>query len=281
MNYENPTPQEDVNYSEEHPLKEFAQLIIGFSVALFIAVLTLSTAAGFLAKYIPLEYEQKMIAQTGFGSEDLDGTLSNQDQQVQQRLQSLADKLIIQMDLPEKADIKVHYSSLETVNALATLGGNIIFFKGLLEKIQTEEELAAVMAHEIAHIQHRHPIVALGRGVTIATLGSVIGGASGSAAGQWLIGNTVNLSLLKFSRNQESQSDATAAIALFKTYGHIQGTEKLFERFSELENEQIDLSRGLDFFRSHPYSDKRWQDLVELAQKKHWPIRGELTPWQL
>ena len=261
--------------------------MIGLSVVVVIAVLVLGAAAGYLAKYIPIEYEQKMIDQIGLGSHN--GTdflnadsLSKEDQETQQRLQSLADKLTAHMNLPEGADIKVHYSASDTVNALATLGGNLVFFKGLLDTIETEEELAAVMAHEIAHVQHRHPIVALGKGVTLATLAAVIGGASGSNAGQWLIGNTVNLSLLKFSRSQESQSDATAAEALYKTYGNIQGAEKLFKHFSELEkNNAIDLSGGLEFLRSHPYSENRWRDLEKLAQKNQWPTKGDLTPWKL
>ena len=283
MTYENPPPQQDVNVSQEHPLKEFVQLVIGLGVVVIIAVLVLSATAGYLAKYIPIEYEQTMVDQTGLGTDFLNpDSLSEEDQETQQRLQALADKLTAHMNLPEGADIKVHYSSSSTVNALATLGGNLVFFKGLLEKIETEEELAAVMAHEIAHVQHRHPIVALGKGVTLATLASVISGASGSSAGQWLIGNTVNLSLLKFSRSQESQSDATAADALFKTYGHIQGAQQLFEQFSELEQSQeVDLTGGLEFFRSHPYSNQRWQDLEKLAQKNQWPTKGELTPWVL
>jgi len=287
LTYENPTPREDVNVSHEHPLKEFAQLIIGLGVVVIIAVLVLGAAAGYLAKYIPIEYEQKMVDQIGLGSNpDTDflnsDALSEEDQKIQQRLQSLADKLTAHMDLPEGADIKVHYSSSDTVNALATLGGNLVFFKGLLEKIETEEELAAVMAHEIAHVQHRHPIVALGKGVTLATLASVVSGASGSNAGQWLIGNTVNLSLLKFSRSQESQSDASAADALYKTYGHIQGARQLFKHFTELEQAQeVDLTGGLEFFRSHPYSNQRWQDLEKLALKNQWPTQGELTPWEL
>jgi len=280
LNYENPAPKEDANYTIEHPLKEFTHLVIGLGVVLIIAVMVLSAAAGYLAKFIPIEYEQKMVSQIDFSFSDSADTVSEEDQQIQQRLQALADKLVARMDLPEGTNIKVHYSSSETVNALATLGGNVVFFKGLLDKIETEEELAAVMAHEIAHIKHRHPIVALGKGVTLATLASVIGGASESSAGQWLIGNTVNLTLLQFSRSQERQSDATAADALYKTYGHIQGAEKLFENFSELESESIDFSGGLDIFRSHPYSDDRWRDLEKLAHENQWPTQGEFTPWK-
>ena len=39
-----------------------------------------------------------------------------------------------------------------------------IFFKGLVERLKSEQALAMVMAHEIAHIVNRDPITALGRG---------------------------------------------------------------------------------------------------------------------
>ena len=43
-----------------------------------------------------------------------------------------------------------------TVNALATPGGSIVVFRGLLERTENAEELAGVLAHEIQHVMHRH-----------------------------------------------------------------------------------------------------------------------------
>ncbi|MFT5574223.1 MAG: putative Zn-dependent protease [Cryomorphaceae bacterium] len=272
MRYENPRPVEHVNYSQEHPLKEFGQLVLGVAVLIITITILLNFTAGYLAKHIPFSFEQKMVGEMTI----LDSGSSAQTAQ----LQALADRLSEHMALPEGMQITVHYDESDTVNALATLGGHVLFFQGLLDEIESEQELAAVMAHEIAHVKHRHPVVALGKGFTLAALAGFVGGASGSTAGEWLIGSTSSLSLLQFSRQQESDADATAARALFAVYGHIGGADELFKKFSRLESENLDTSAGIELFRSHPYSKDRWGALKAIAHARNWPIQGALTPWK-
>ncbi|NNC99939.1 MAG: M48 family metallopeptidase [Gammaproteobacteria bacterium] len=301
MIYQNRQPEEGINYSSEHPLKEFLQLLAGIILVITAVVWCLNLMAGTLAGYIPFEFEKKMVAGFNFSqlgdllptespSEPSTDLEKQQDSTVpehphaatQQRyLQELADRLAPGMNLPPGMTITVHYSDTNTVNAFATLGGNLVFFRGLIDKIKSEDELAAVMAHEIAHIKYRHPIVALGKGLTLATLGIFVSGASGSKAGEWLIGNSANLSLLKFSRDQERAADADAAAALIRAYGHLGGAEQLFKRFSELEGTGLDRAGVIELFRSHPYSEDRWQELQNLARVHDWQIEGRLTPISL
>lgn len=276
MQYENPPPTEGINYTQEHPFKEFAQLLVGLAVVIGLMIYFLSLTAGWAVKYIPFEYEAEMVAKVEF----FDNESNDKAVKTRAGLQVLADRLARNMDLPPEIKITVHYSQSDTVNAFATLGGHLMFFEGLIKELDSEQELAAVMAHEIAHIQHRHPIVALGKGVTLATLAGVIGGASGSSAGEWLIGSSANLSLLQFSRSQEREADATAARALNRTYGHIQGAKELFTRFAEMEHDDLDAAAGLEFFRSHPYSESRWNQLHQLAEEQGWLVIGELSEWK-
>ena len=74
-----------------------------------------------------------------------------------------------------------------------------------------------VMAHEIAHVRHRHPIIAMGRGFTVALALSSLAGLGDSAVQQWL-GSMGMLPLLSFSREQEAQSDADALNGLYRLY---------------------------------------------------------------
>ena len=269
MQYENPQPREGINVSNEHPLKEFTQLLLGVAIVIVLIVLSLNLTAGFLAQKIPFKFEQEMVA----GFELSKVTKSKQ----QQYLQELADKLVLEMDLPEGMQITVHYNDDDTVNAFATLGGNLIFFKGLIDKIDSEQELSTVIAHEIAHIKNRHPIVALGKGLTLAVFATSISGSTGSGAGDWLIGSSANLSLLKYSRDQESVADADAAKAINSLYGNIGGANELFEHFNELESANKNNPIVMELFQSHPYSEKRWQQLQTLAAEKNWQTIGELT----
>jgi len=284
LTYENPTPREDVNVSHEHPLKEFAQLIIGLGVVVIIAVLVLGAAAGYLAKYIPIEYEQKMVDQIGLGSNpDTDflnsDALSEEDQKIQQRLQSLADKLTAHMDLPEGADIKVHYSSSDTVNALATLGGNLVFFKGLLEKIETEEELAAVMAHEIAHVQHRDPIAGFGGGIASSVALLAMAGNSGTGPAGKVLNNAGLLTSIQFTRRMEIEADIAALTAVNDVYGHVNGADMLFQVLKSKGASDGKVPEALKrFTETHPALDDRIERISTRTSEEGWDADGEITP---
>jgi len=227
-----------------------------------IAIFVVTYFAGMFAHYIPFSYEQKMVNNIDY--------FQPKESTEQQRLQALADRLSKHMELPDDMIITLHTDESETVNAFATLGGHVVFFKGLLDKIESEQELAAVMAHEIAHVKLRHPIVATGKGITLATLASVVSGFSASSAGDWLIGSTINASMMSFSRAQESDADEWAARALQKEYGSIYGAKELFERFEALESQSAMNNFQVEVFRSHPYSRDRWPALERLAESENW-----------
>ncbi len=272
--YSNPKPTEGINYSKEHPLKEFVQLLLGVFAAVVILLIVLNFMVGTLARYIPFEFEKNMVSDMSFSQ------VVESPQQTY--LQDMADRISAHMNLPEGMTVTVHYRNTDMVNAFATLGGNLYFFQGLINQLETEDALAMVMAHEIAHVKHRHPIVALGKGITIATLMAFITGASGSKAGEWLIGSSANIGLLKFSRDQEKQSDESAAKAIYAHYGHIGGAKELFLMFDKIEanreesqgNAQNSNSSIKEIFRSHPYSKDRSELIEQMALKNGWPMSG-------
>ncbi|MGH1541173.1 MAG: M48 family metallopeptidase [Arenicella sp.] len=270
MKFENPDIKEGINVSQEHPLKEFWQLSVGVLVLVGLAILVLHYSASYLVRYIPFSFEKTMTDNIEF--------LVVEPSATQEKLQQLADELSLVMELPDDMHITVHYSEEETVNAFATLGGHVFFYKGLLDKLESEDALAMVMAHEIAHVKHRHPMTAMGKGLTLMTAGAAIAGASGSSAGNLLIGQSMNLSLLKFSRDQETQSDLSAAQAIQKRYRHIQGAEKLFSVFADLQSNSLNTP---ELFSSHPQSDDRWLTLKKFAQDSGWAVTGKVTPLQL
>jgi predicted Zn-dependent protease len=256
MKYENREIPEGINVSEQHPLKDFLVLVGGISALLIAVVMSLSLAAGYLARFIPFQLEMTLAEKI---SEKISGTDSTTDpatvqqqKQIHNYLQTLANALAKAQNLPTDMRITVHYSTDETINAFATLGGNILMFQGLLEKMPSENALAMVMAHEIAHIKHRDPIVATGRGLTIALALGSIAGISDSNIQQWLGGVSV-LTTLSFSREQETAADDVALQTLQRYYGHSQDADVLF---SVLKTEHGDAEPPA-FLNSHPGLDAR------------------------
>lgn len=267
MRFENPEIKDGINVSKEHPLKEFFQLLLGVLAVIVVLIAVANLSVSFLAKKIPFSYEEKLVSHID--------SLQVETSPEQQQLQVIADKLSVHMDLPEGMKIKVHYNDGATVNAFATIGGNVFFYKGLIEKLPSEEALAMVMAHEIAHIKHRHPIVATGRGLTLMVAGGFISGASGSGAGELLINESMVIGLLKFSRDQESQSDITALKALNAVYDNVQGAKELFDVFSGLTQS---VASQPEIFLSHPHSINRWQNLQVIAEQNSWNISQQTQP---
>lgn len=178
------------------------------------------------------------------------------------------------MDLPE--DMKIHVSVINSnvVNAFATLDGNVVFFTGLLNLLPNENSLAMVMAHEIAHIKLRHPLRALGRGVVVGLAVATVAGASANSLIDKLIGNTSLLTILSFTRDQESAADKLAVAALVSRYGHAEGSTQLFEILSKEQGSSA--VKFTEFFASHPLSKNRIETINTLIQKNHWDATGNV-----
>lgn len=230
--YDNPLIPEGINVSPTHPLKEFAILVGGVSLLLLATVLALSLAAGYLVRFIPFAQEQTLAGSVA-GSW-LKTRHEGLPLRKEQYLQSLADRLAVNLDMPADMPVTVHYSEDSTINAMATLGGHVIVFQGLIDTLPNENALSMVMAHEIAHVRHRHPIVAMGRGFTVALALSALSGVGEGMIEQWA-GSMGMLSILSFSREQEREADADALQALLHTYGHVDGAAAFFEYIAKEE----------------------------------------------
>jgi predicted Zn-dependent protease len=135
-----------------------------------------------------------------------------------QRLRAIAGRIIPFAPRwnPEAAQWKWQVNLLDSgeVNAFCMPGGRIAFFTGVIDKLKlTDDEIAAVMGHEIAHALREHGLERIGKS-NMTSLGARLGGAALSA---WLgidprVTNTATdamgkLLVLKFSRDDEREAD--------------------------------------------------------------------------
>ena len=157
----------------------------------------------------------------------------------------------------------------KTVNAMALPGGNILVFQGLLDKVESENELAMVLAHELGHYQGRDHLRGLGRGLSLALASAwLFGGDSGITA---LISTSLLTVQASYSQQQESQADQFALQVLVQRYGHAGGATDFFKRFSD------ESQLSIDFLASHPQAKERIHTLEQAIQKAHFH-RGATTP---
>jgi predicted Zn-dependent protease len=269
MEYSNPQIPEGINTSKEHPLKEFVILTSGILAIIFVVLLVLSVTADKLAHHIPFSVELSMTEGRFTGDKP--------DDYMELYLNKLAQRIAVAQQLPPEISIKVHYIDSDTVNAFATLGGNIMMFRGLMEQLDNENALTMVLAHEVAHIKHRHPIRSMGRGVVIGLALSMVSSSLGNSVTEAVLGSAGQVTVLKFSRDHERESDETALNTLKNMYGHVDGATDLFDIFSKMEKNRI---ASPEFFSSHPLTDDRLQRIQQFKSAIGQPgkVRKTLLP---
>jgi Zn-dependent protease with chaperone function len=166
---------------------------------------------------------------------------------------------------PEAASWKweVNLLNSPTVNAFCMPGGRIAFYNGILTKLNlTDDEVAMVMGHEIAHALREHAREQAGKN-TLTSVGARIAGALGSAyfgvdprRGPAAAGVVAQGAALKFSRGDETEADLVgldlAARAGFDPRAGI----ALWEKMSA-----VNKSQPISFLSTHPSGKDRISEM--------------------
>lgn len=242
------TPKElkgNVNVSETHPVREFFLLVAGVAGVCLLIYWILGFAVDLIVARLPSNIESGL------------GRLVEKQFRIQSNLEprelyltGLVNRLKKGSAL-EAETFSVHVADEEQVNALAMPGNHILVYSGLLKLVESENELAMVLGHELGHFAHKDHLRGLGRGLVLLVVSSVVLGANSSAT------DFIQTSLLavnmKFSQKQESQADAFGLDRLHACYGHAGGATGFFEKLERLEH----LPGIVHFFSSHPSSEDR------------------------
>lgn len=256
MEYSNPQIPEGINTSKTHPLKEFFILTAGLLGLVFVSVTILIILVDNFADKIPFEMEQDLPVSSFIENEKTE--------KLPPYLDKLTQKVLKTFNLPEEMQITFHYVNDDTVNAFATLGGHIVLYRGLIEKLKYEDELAMVIAHEIAHIKYRHPILSTSHGIVVGIALTAISSSSGNSIVNDIMGTTGMASLMRFSRDYEYQADKDAISSLMKLYGHADGALGLFKVFDS------EFGKGLsfEFLATHPLTQNRISETTRMINEK-------------
>jgi beta-barrel assembly-enhancing protease len=165
------------------------------------------------------------------------------------------------------------------INAFALPGGFIYINRGVIETADNEAQLAAVMAHETAHVALRHGTNQATKAyiaqVPLAILGGALSNNNSVAAVLTQIGAgfATNSLLLKYSRTAESQADEMGTQILYDSGYNPHAMAQFFEKIQTEEGS----GRQVEFFSNHPNPDNRIervdQEIVQLGA----PARGAKT----
>lgn len=186
---------------------------------------------------------------------------------------------------PQPFDITVGVLRDDSINAFAAPAGYLFVNSGLILAMQSEDELAAVLAHEMAHVTERHLASNIERSQTInlATLAGVLAGillGGGSEAGQALaVGSMAGgqAAALKYSRDDEREADHLGLQYLARSGYDPEGMARSFERIKE----RMRLSgagSGPAYMSTHPGVTERIDYIREVALRLQGGESRDLEP---
>lgn len=151
------------------------------------------------------------------------------------------------------------------VNAFAAPGGQIAIFSGLIDQARSSDEVAGVLAHEIGHVQLRHPTKALIRHTGLSLAAQSLGGNVGGMADLAV--------LLQSTRGSEADADAEAIRLLAAARISPGGLERFFARLQADEDRHPKrdqagfLDRLADYTATHPSDSSRQAAMAEAARR--------------
>lgn len=177
-----------------------------------------------------------------------------------------------------KLPYQFHYIADEGfINAFALPGGHVFVGEGLLALMDSEDQLAAVLGHEIEHIDHYHSAERVQQEQALRKI--PLGG---------LIGIPVEVFEAGYSKDQELEADregtrlaveagysASGAIRMFETFERLYQQAQAPAKTPEEELSHVALETLEGYFRSHPLPAERIDEINRLIASEHWELKPE------
>ncbi|HWX54525.1 MAG TPA: M48 family metallopeptidase [Verrucomicrobiae bacterium] len=177
-----------------------------------------------------------------------------------------------------KLDYRFHYlPDANFVNAFALPGGHVFIGKGLMLLMDTEDELASILGHEVEHVDRYHcnervAVEARLRGMPLSGLVQL----------------PVALFVAGYNKDQELEADRDGTyLAVLAGYSP-QGAVRMFQAFERLHQQYLSKPSSPDqeasqvmvqsiagYFRSHPLPQERERQIRQLIAEKKWPEKKE------
>jgi predicted Zn-dependent protease len=226
-------------------------LVLGVLAALVGGVfLAISRASEWVLPLVPVAFEEK-IGALAFEATALNPRRCTNEKTLKY-VEGLMQK-VVAASKDTRFPMRVTVIDEKVPNAFALPGGFVVVHEGLLSTAEDGAEVAAVLAHEWAHVTHRH---GLRRVLRAAGTGIALGGLLGGTDVGVLAGYAEDLVHLSYDRDQESEADETGRNTLRRAGVDPTAMGRFFLRLKEATS----LPEVPSFLSSHP-------DLFERAQK--------------
>ena len=239
--------------------------IVGWSVAacvsmLLLAVYGVPALAERLVPLIPHSVDRQIGAgvKASLSRQLSNGATCKPDPAAERAFRLLTERLLAHADdLRNGADFSILPSPIR--NAFALPGGHVMILSGLLERSESADELAGVLAHELGHVAGRHSMRKL---VSETGLYFLLGMMLEDFGGGTVIiaGGRAILSA-GYSREVERAADDYALSLMHRAGGDPKALATMLERIAGIK-----LPVAFEFFSTHPLTEERVAEIREKAE---------------
>ncbi len=189
--------------------------------------------------------------------------LSSQTEKIE-RIEKIGQRLA---QISDRQDYQYHFYLIEKeeMNAFTTPGGNIYLNTGLVDKLKTDDQIAAVVAHEIGHCAARHTIKKFQAALGYNLIGNIIINQvemGDQVKGMASLGSNALMTLVfsSYGRKDEYEADRLG-VKYMQLAGY--DLQAMVETLTILKKESKGAKTPL-ILRSHPYLDDRVQAVKEM-----------------
>lgn len=207
----------------------------------------------------------------------------DRDRKLQERLRRIGERLaqVAFWDVPEAEWEFVVLRGPDTINAFSSPGGKVALYAGMFRVVENDDQLAWIVAHEIAHLAARHADERLSRTMLAktGTVAAVVGlatspAASVASAGVQAFEISAALANLSFDRKQEFEADAMALVYMARAGFDPEEGVKAFQNMADYKTD-VGLALPVGMFSTHPAYPERNLRLIDAVPKAREIYRRE------
>ena len=233
------------------------------------AALAVGLASAAPASAINLFSEQQEVQLGRRAAQDAERQLPMlRDGQVENYVNSIVRRLAASSPGP-RFPYQARVVNASDINAFALPGGYLYVNRGLIEAVRSEDELAGVIAHEMAHVAERHGTEQITKSYGVQAgagiLGSILAGRDGRLGlPEQIIGSLgLNALMMKFSRNAENEADRVGAQTMARAGYDPMAMASFFDLLQQQRGRNP--SAVSQFFSSHPSPANRSANIRHMA----------------
>ncbi|MES2681467.1 MAG: M48 family metallopeptidase [Bacteroidota bacterium] len=246
-----------ISHAYSNPPAEVAKARPKKVIAFMLACIAAIIAIGILCYIYLLPWVAGKAV--GLVSEDLEIKLGNNLSEVYLReprndsATFYANRFVGKLDLQTKYPIHIYVIESEEINAFAVPGGNIFVYSGLIKKMNSYEELVALLGHEATHVIKRHSLKSI---LSSAASGIIISAFFGDMNGLslWAVSKADEFKQLDYSRELETEADQNGLKLMVQNKVSPKGMLDLLEL---LKKEGAEMPGMMKYLSTHPETEER------------------------